>query len=67
MGYFDKKPNELTINEASILAGLPNAPSAYSLTEHKDLAVKRQKQVLEAMARYKFIKEKDIENIIKEG
>lgn len=67
LGYFDKKPNELTINEASILAGLPNAPSAYSLTEHKDLAVKRQKQVLEAMARYKFIKEKDIENIIKEG
>jgi membrane peptidoglycan carboxypeptidase len=66
IGYFNKKPNELTISEASILAGLPNAPSAYSLTEHKDLALKRQKQVLEAMAKYKYIKEKEIDEIIKE-
>lgn len=66
LGYFNKKPNELTISEASIISGLPNAPSAYSLTEHKDLAIKRQKQVLEAMAKYKYIKEKDIEVILKE-
>ena len=66
IGYFNKKPNELTISEASILAGLPNAPSAYSLTDHKDLAIKRQKQVLEAMAKYKYIKEKEIDEIIKE-
>ena len=65
-GYFNKKPSELTISEASIIAGLPNAPSAYSLTEHKDLAVKRQRQVLEAMAKYKYIKNQDIENILKE-
>lgn len=66
LGYFNKKPNELTLNEASILAGLPNAPSAYSLTDHKDLAIKRQRQVLEAMAKYKYIDKKNIENIIKE-
>lgn len=66
LGYFNKTPNELTISEASIIAGLPNAPSAYSLTEHKDLAIKRQKQVLEAMAKYKYIKEKDIDSILKE-
>lgn len=66
LGYFNKKPNELSISEASILAGLPNAPSAYSLTEHKDLAIKRQKQVLEAMAKYKYIKENQINEIIKE-
>ena len=67
IGYFNKKPNELTINEASIIAGLPNAPSAYSLTEHKDLAIKRQKQVLEAMAKYKYIKTNEIDTILKEG
>lgn len=66
IGYFNKKPNELSINEASIIAGLPNAPSAYSLTEHKDLALKRQKQVLEAMAKYKYIKSTDIDTILKE-
>ena len=66
IGYFNKKPSELTISEASIIAGLPNAPSAYSLSEHKDLAIKRQKQVLEAMAKYKYINSQDIENILKE-
>ena len=66
LGYFNKKPSELTISEASILAGLPNAPSAYSLTEHKDLAIKRQKQVLEAMVKYKYLKENEINEILKE-
>ena len=66
IGYFNKKPSELTISEASILAGLPNAPSAYSLIEHKDLAIKRQKQVLEAMVKYKYLKENEINEILKE-
>lgn len=54
-GYFDKEPKDLTDYEATILAGLPNAPSAYSLKNHKDLAEKRQKQVLDAMVKYKYI------------
>ena len=66
IGYFDKSPKDLTINEATILAGLPNAPSAYSLTEHQELAKKRQKQVLDSMLKYKYIEKKDIEEIIKE-
>jgi membrane peptidoglycan carboxypeptidase len=63
MGYFNKKPNELTDNEATILAGLPNAPSAYSLTNHKELAVKRQKQVLDAMVKYKYITKEEAKKI----
>ncbi len=55
LGYFDKQPNELTDYEATILAGLPNAPSAYSLNNHKELAEKRQQQVLDAMVKYKYI------------
>ena len=66
LGYFNKSPKELTINESSILAGLPNAPSAYSLNDHKELAKERQKQVLEAMAKYKYIKKSEIEKILKE-
>lgn len=66
IGYFDKLPNKLTNNESTILAGLPNAPSAYSLTTHKDLAKKRQKQVLEAMAKYEYIEKAEIEIILKE-
>ena len=63
MGYFNKKPSELTDNEATILAGLPNAPSAYSLTNHKELAVKRQKQVLDAMIKYKYITKEEAKKI----
>ncbi len=55
MGYFNKQPNQLSDYEATILAGLPNAPSAYSLNNHKELALKRQKQVLDAMVKYKYL------------
>ena len=54
-GYFNKEPKDLTDYEATILAGLPNAPSAYSLNSHKELAEKRQKQVIDAMLKYKYI------------
>ena len=63
IGYFDKSPKDLTTNEATILAGLPNAPSAYSLTEHEELALERQEQVLEAMVKYKYISKEDIKKI----
>ena len=36
-------------NESSMLAGIPNAPSAYCPTKHLDLAKKRQNQVLDKM------------------
>ena len=55
IGYFDKEPKDLTDYEATILAGLPNAPSAYSLTDHRELAEKRQQQVLDAMVKYKYL------------
>ena len=65
-GYFDKSPNDITKNEATILAGLPNAPSAYSLNNHKELALERQQQVLDAMVKYDYIKKED-EPFIKEN
>jgi membrane peptidoglycan carboxypeptidase len=67
LGYFDKTPNELSKKEATILAGLPNAPSAYSLTEHKDLALKRQEQVVDAMVKYRYIEKKEKDIIINEN
>ncbi len=55
IGYFKKEPKNLTEYESTILAGLPNAPSAYSLNKHKELAEKRQQQVLDAMVKYKYL------------
>ena len=48
-GYFNKEPSELTLAEATLLAGLPQSPSRYQLSSGKDLALHRQQQVLEAM------------------
>lgn len=65
-GYFNKAPNELSIYEATILAGLPNAPSVYSSSENSDLALARQKQVLNAMLKYDYIDKEEYNVIIKE-
>lgn len=54
-GFFDKSPSELTIYEASYLAGLPNAPSIYS--EDDTLGEERRLQVIDAMKKYGYINE----------
>ena len=51
-GYFDKSLDELTLEECALLAGIPNAPSVYSLDENPDLAYERAQQVLNAMEKY---------------
>lgn len=61
LGYYGKLPSELTFNELTILAGIPNAPSIYSLTVNPALAKQRQKQVLSAMLEYGYI-DKDTMN-----
>ncbi len=51
MGYFGKKPKDLALPEAAMLAGLPNAPSLYSPYVDFLMAKKRQFIVLDAMVR----------------
>ena len=46
LGYYGKEPKDMNRNESSMLAGIPNAPSAYCPTDHLDLAKKRQNHVL---------------------
>ena len=45
-GYFDTSPYDLSWGEAAMLAGLPQAPSAYNPLRHLGLAKQRQQQVL---------------------
>lgn len=55
-GYFDKPAKDLTIAEAALLAGLPQAPSRYSPFNSDPKAAKdRQADVLRRMVEDKYI------------
>lgn len=54
-GYYDKEPSELNLDEASMLAGVPNAPSVYAPTINPHLAKQRQYQVINSMLEYGYI------------
>ena len=47
--YFDKELSELTLAEAALIAGLPQAPSVYSPFQNPDAAINRRNQVLKRM------------------
>ena len=64
LGYFGKEPKDLTLDEASLLAGLPQSPNNYQLSNHKENARKRQKQVLQAMVRDGYIMETEAEELL---
>jgi penicillin-binding protein 1A len=48
-GYFGVSPRRLTWGEAAMLAGLPQAPSAYDPEVHLDRARARQRHVLDQL------------------
>lgn len=63
-GYFGKSPYDLTDYEATLLAGIPNAPSVYSLDNNPDLAKKRQKTVIDAMVDMDYMTEEWAEELL---
>ncbi len=65
--YFDKSAANLTLGECALLAGLPQAPSRYSLFDHLDRAVKRQKYVLNRMAAEGFVSPEAAKNAYEEA
>lgn len=67
LGYYGKEPKDMNRNESSMLAGIPNAPSAYCPTDHLDLAKKRQNHVLDKMVKYEYITEQEKNEILQES
>ncbi len=59
--YFNKSACDLTLAEASMLAGIPQSPANYSPLSNLELAKKRQKTVLYLMYNNKKIEQSDIE------
>lgn len=53
--YFNKDAYQLDLDEATLLAGLPQAPYTYDPCRNPDAALARQKIVLNAMVREQYI------------
>ena len=65
-GYFGKAPIDMTNYECTLLAGIPNAPSVYSLTANPELAEQRQEYVVQRMVQYGYISEDEAQSILQD-
>ena len=61
--YFNKEPKDLTIEEATIIVGIPKNPSYYNPIVNYSASKERQLAVLNSMVRNKYITEKEKNNI----
>jgi penicillin-binding protein 1A len=59
--YFQKDLDQLTLAECAMIAGLAQAPSAYSPVHHADRATERRNVVLDKMAEYGYAAKADVE------
>ena len=62
-GYFNKEPKDLTIDECTLLAGVPNAPSKYAPTVNIELCKDRQAKVIRSMVKYNYISQEEADKI----
>ena len=56
--FFSTSASHLTLPQAALLAGLPQAPSVYDPVKHPDVALLRRNEVLRAMLRNRAITER---------
>lgn len=64
--YFGKPASDLTVGEASLLAGIPNAPAIFDPSHAFERARARQLQVLGLMVRHGFISSEEAEAAFEE-
>lgn len=62
-GYYKKEPIDLNLYEATLLAGVPNAPSVYAPTINPDLAKSRQGKVISSMVEHGYLSQDEADNI----
>jgi len=65
--YFGKSVSNLTLAESALLAGLLQAPSAYSPYKHPEKALNRRRTVLDRMAELGYIKPDEAESAAAAG
>src|SRR4029078_4452235 len=65
--YFNKRLGQLTLREAALLAGLPQAPSLYSPWRSPSAPKARRNEVLREMARSKMITQETAQKTMRRG
>lgn len=65
-GYLNKEPIELDLNEATLLAGIPNAPSIYQLSNNSKYTYQRQIIVINSMVENNYLSQEEADKLITE-
>ena len=65
--YFDKHVSEITLPQAALLAGLPQAPTSYNPFTNPDTARARRNMVLDQMADQGYISRETADRAMKAG
>lgn len=65
-GYLDKNPSELNLYEATLLAGIPNAPSVYQLSNNSKYTYQRQIMVIKSMVENNYLSQEEANKLIEE-
>lgn len=55
----------MSLYEATMLAGIPNAPSVYAPTVNKDLALNRQRKVISTMVENEYLTQEQADELIR--
>ncbi len=63
-GYYKKEPKDMNLDESTMLAGVPNAPSVYAPTINPNLAKSRQGKVLSSMVEYGYISQEEADKVL---
>lgn len=61
--FFNKMPDEVTIEEAALLVGVVNAPTRYNPVRNPENALRRRNTVISRMYKNDFITKKDCDSL----
>lgn len=63
-GYLNKSASEMTLEDCTMMAGIPNAPSVYAPTVNPDLTRNRQEKVISEMVENGYLSEENSNDLI---
>ena len=63
-GYLNKSATEMNLQDCTMMAGIPNAPSVYAPTVNPDLTRSRQEKVISDMHEYGYLSDNDSQKLL---